>query len=352
MKANEVKIDTRALGQIVVVGISYFSLVLGELVPKSLALRAGERYALLVARPLLWLSWLAQPAVWLLTKSSNVVLRPFGDSTTFTEARLSQEELRQLVDEATSAGTVDEASGEIASRALDFGDLTAASIMVPRNRVVGIPRRAGREEIRRIVLEHGKARMPIFGVDRRDVVGYVTARDLTALLLEDRVFGIDDLVRPAFVVPEQMRLVELLKEMRGRRVQLAIVVDESGEMSGIVTLEDVVEELVGDIRGEHDADSTAVESVEPDGTAVVRGDASVRDVNRELDLLLPLGDRWTTVAGLVLEVAGRIPEKGERFDVSEDCSVEVLEASAQRIEKLRIRAHRPTAAANGIATPA
>ena len=140
----------------IVVGvISFLSLVLGELVPKSLALRSAEGYALIIARPMVWLSRAARPLVWFLTASSNVVLRIFGDRTNFTETRHSPEELQQIVDEAASAGTVHRTAGDIAARAMDFPDLTARHVMVPRARVVGLMRDASREELRRVVLEEG-----------------------------------------------------------------------------------------------------------------------------------------------------------------------------------------------------
>src|SRR5690606_12962739 len=138
---------------IVISIVSYLSLVLGELVPKSLALRSSEGYALLIGRPLLWLSSVARPFVWLLTGSSNLVLRIFGDRTNFIEARMSADELRQLVDEAAKGGSLHPGVGEIASRAFDFAGLTAHHVMVPRDRVVSIPRNAKPEEVRRILLE-------------------------------------------------------------------------------------------------------------------------------------------------------------------------------------------------------
>lgn len=137
---------------IVIAVVSYLSLVFGELVPKSIALRASEAYALLAARPLRALAWLARPLIWFLTSSSNLVLRPLGDSTSFTESRLSPDELQQLVEEAAKVGSLDEGTSEIASRALDFGSLTAADVMIPRNRVNGIPRNASPADVRRILL--------------------------------------------------------------------------------------------------------------------------------------------------------------------------------------------------------
>jgi putative hemolysin len=152
--------DELALAAVVAL-VSFLSLVLGELVPKSLALRGAERYALLVGPPLRGLSSLARPLVWLLTASSNLVLRLFGDRTNFVEARISPEEIQQIVDEATESGTVDRRAGEIASRALDFAELTALQVMLPRARVVSLPRDATAEEVRRVSLEHGHTRMPV-----------------------------------------------------------------------------------------------------------------------------------------------------------------------------------------------
>lgn len=320
-----------------VVGIiSYLELVVGELVPKSLALRAADRFSLLVARPMLLLSYLARPLVWFLTASSNVVLRIFGDRTNFTEARLSPGEIQQLVDEATEAGSVDPAAGEIASRAIDFADLTAGHVMVPRQRVVGIPKDATPEQIRQIVIEHGRTRMPVFDDVIDNVIGYVTIRDLMTLFVEAKLLVLEDALRPAFMVPETMRAVDLLGEMRRRRVQLAIVVDELGATSGIVTLEDLVEELVGEIASEHEEQEPEPIQHEKDGIALVRGETPIRDVNRELELELPEGENWSTIAGLVLDLAGRIPPVGSSFETEGGIRLEVVAASPRQVKRVRV----------------
>ncbi len=320
-----------------VVGIiSYLELVVGELVPKSLALRAADRFSLIIARPMLYLSYLAKPLVWFLTVSSNVVLRLFGDKTNFTEARLSPGEIQQLVDEATEAGSVDPAAGEIASRAIDFADLTAGHVMVPRQRVVGSPRGADAEQIRQIVIEHGRTRMPVFEEVIDNVVGYVTIRDLMALFVESKLLVLEDALRPAFMVPESMRAVDLLGEMRRRRVQLAIVVDDLGATSGIVTLEDLVEELVGEIASEHEEQEPSPIQHESDGVALVRGETPIRDVNRELELELPEGETWSTIAGLVLDLAGRIPPVGSSFETRGNVRLEVVAASPRQVKRIRV----------------
>lgn len=322
---------------LVIALVSYLSIVIGELVPKSLALRSAETYSLLVGRPLLALSWLARPLVGLLTASSNVVLRPFGDRTNFTETRHSAEELQQLVEEAMKAGTVHPRAGEIATRALEFPGLTAADVMVPRQEVILLPRHAPWDDVRRILLEHTHSRMPVYehGID--NVVGYVSVKDLLALAWEQKLIVLEDVMRRPYFVPESQRAVDLLQNMRSRRIPFAVVVDEQGGMSGIVTIEDLLEELVGEMFNEHAEHVPQLVRRQPDGSAIVSGVAPIREVNRELDLALPDEGDWTTVAGLCLALAGRIPNQGETIKLPNGIVLEVIDASPRRIRAVRIR---------------
>ena len=325
-----------ALGVVISV-VSYLSLVLGELVPKSLALRSSERYSLVIGRPILWLSSIARPFVWLLTQSSNLVLRLFGDRTNFTETRVSAEELRQLVDEAAKDGSVHPALGEIASRAIDFAGLTAYHVMVPRERVVAVSRKASADEIQRIVLEEGHTRMPVYEDRVENVVGYVTVRDVIALFWQRGLVVLEDAIRPAFFVPASQRAVDLLRELRERGVQLAIVVDELGAMMGIVTLEDLVEELVGEIIDEHGREPDSTLEAQPDGTFLAAAILPVREVNRRLGLDLPDGPGRSTLAGLCIHLAGRILAAGERVTHTDGTQIEVLEATPRRVVRVRLR---------------
>ncbi|MGK4006024.1 hemolysin family protein [Sorangium sp. So ce1036] len=328
--------DELALAAVVAL-VSFLSLVLGELVPKSLALRGAERYALLVGPPLRGLSSLARPLVWLLTASSNLVLRLFGDRTNFVEARISPEEIQQIVDEATESGTVDRRAGEIASRALDFAELTALQVMLPRARVVSLPRDATAEEVRRVTLEHGHTRMPVHEGSVDDVIGYVTMKDVLELLWSDGRFSLESILRPAYFVVESMLAVELLAEMKRRRLQLAVVIDEQGGMSGIVTMEDLVEELVGEIFAEHETLPEETIRREPDGSALVQGDMPIHEVSRQLDVELPEDDRWSTVAGLCMGLARRIPAPGDVLTTPGGAELHIVDASPRQIRTVRIR---------------
>lgn len=329
---------------LVVAGVSYLAIVLGELIPKSLALRNAERYALIAARPLAALAKVARPLIWLLIRSSNVLLRPFGDRTTFTEARHSPEELQALVGEAAREGTVDRRAGEIASRAIQFGETKVSAVMVPRQRIVAVAKNASADELRHIALEEGHARMPVYEGSLDNIVGYMTVKDVLALAWEGKLIVPADLVRKAHFVPEMTPAAQVLQELQQRRSHMAIVVDEHGTVAGIVTLEDLIEELVGEIYSEHAAPLELLRRA-ADGSAVVAGELPVRDANRDLELDLPESDSYSTMAGLCMALAGRIPEKGARFEVV-DAVIEVLEATSQRVRVVRI-SRRPAPKVNG-----
>ncbi len=327
---------------LVVVLVSYLSLVLGELVPKSLALRAGERYALLIGPVLRVLSRLMRPIVWFLTASSNLVLRLFGDRTSFTESRLSAEELQQLVEEAARSGSVHPRTGDIASRAFELAELDVSEVMVPRPRVIALRRHAGAEEVKRVLLEEGHSRMPVYEGSVDHVVGYVLAKDLVGLALEKELVVLEDALRPAYFVPETARALDVLQQMQSRRTQLAIVVDEGGGLSGIVTLKDLMEELVGEIFSEYDTPEITFRK-EPDGSVLVNGDVPIRELNRALSLELPEGESWTTVGGLATMLAGSIPATGARLTAEDGTRLEVLEATPRRVKRLRLVPPPPAA---------
>jgi putative hemolysin len=334
---------------IVIACISYLSIVIGELVPKSLALRGAETYALLVSRILLALSWIARPLVWLLGTSANIILRPFGDATTFTETRYSAEELQELVQDSSKGGMINADAGEIAARALEIADLTAGDVMVPRRNVVALAKSATQSELREIVDKRPHNRLPVYEDRIDNVVGYLSIKDMLATLLEGKPIIVEEIMREPYFVPDSQPAVALLNEMRRRRTPFAIVVDEQGGTSGIVTLEDLLEELVGDIYSEHSREVPQWIKKQPDGSFIVSGLAHIREVNRALDLELPEDGQWTTLAGLCLTLAARIPIAGEKFETKSGIGLEITDASPRRIRTVRIiPPAQPTAAA---ATP-
>jgi putative hemolysin len=334
--------DDIAFG-VVIAGISFLSLVLGELVPKSLALRYSHGYAYLVGRPLLFLARLASPVVHFLTFCSNLVLRFFGDRTSFTEARVSRDELMVMVEEAGKTGSMDPSTSEIASRALELQDVAVAEIMVRRERIVAIPRHAPASEVRRLILEEGHSRMPVYEGDLDRLVGFVVARDVLAVAWEGDLIVLEDIIRPLMIVPATAKATTVLRQMQARRTQIAAVVDELGAVVGLVTMEDLVEEIVGEIRDEDDEEPEAELRREPDGSTLVPGWLPIRKVNRELHLGLPIDNDSTTIAGLCLALALSIPPAGTRLHAPDGTVLEIVDSSQRRVRMVRILPRLPAA---------
>lgn len=327
----------------VVVIITFLSVVLGELVPKSLALHSAETYGLLVSPPLLGVARVMRPLVWVLTATANTVLRLFRDQTTFTEARHSPEELQQFVEDATASGALDVHAGEIASRAFDFGEINVGSVMVPRRQIRAISVASKRDELVTALRDGGHARYPVHEGELDQVIGYVVARDVLGALAAGGELRLRDHLRALHFFPENTLAVAALRELQRRRSQLALVVDELGAVVGLVTIEDVVEELVGEIVSEHGEPPRAV-LPEPDGTWLVQGSVAVHEVNRALGLELPEGEAWDTMGGLCIAQRGWIPQAGERFEFEHGVSIEVVEVSPRRVKTVRIAKREALAA--------
>ena len=325
--------ETVSLG-VVVTGISYVSLVVGELVPKSLALRHAESIALILVRPVYVVAQVGRPLVWLFTATSNLLLRPLGDSTSFAESRINAEELRVLIEEAARSGTVDPRSGDIASRALDLSTLTAGEVCVPRHRVACVDKRASASDLVRTFAEQGYHRMPVMDGTPDRIVGYVAANDvLTSWAHKDLVI-LHDIIRPCHFVPASLKAPALLKQLQEKSQKFAVVVDEHGGMEGIVTLEDLFEELVGEMHAEGESAPELISQVAP-GRFLVAGVTPVRDLERAAGLRVPDEVDADTVAGVVLALAREIPPQGARFTAYGATWV-VTSRSERRIKQVEV----------------
>lgn len=318
---------------LVVAFISVLSIVVGELVPKSLALRHSERVALWVSRPLLLLSLVARPIVWFLTTASNLLLRPFRDQTTFTEARLSPEELQQLVDEATAAGTMNKDAGEIASRAIDLGNLKAFSMMVPRTEIAWLTLSSSREDVMQVLKNEPHARYPVLDTTQQPA-GYVLAREVYAQLLEGNL-DLARVLRKIPTFPETASAVLVLRSLQEARSEIGLLVEETGSPTGLVSIETLVEELFGEIAAEHEISRPSV-APQDDGSFVVRGDTPLHELNRDLGLELPINATSSTLGGLVLATRGGFPAVGDTVVLPGGVDAEVKEVSARRVLLVRL----------------
>lgn len=324
----------------VIAGISFLEIVVGELVPKSLALRSAERYSLLFGPALRGMASVVRPLVWVLTAASNAVLGLVGDKTSFTEARLSPEEIQELVEEAARVGSLDKSASEIASRAIDFQSLRAVDVMVPRRAVVMVSKDATGAQLGELARTARFARLPVYDGSEENVIGYLTQRDALGPTLRGEDFSLETHLRPIKFTPGSVRAVDLLKELQTDRTPIAMLVDEVGTVIGLVTVEDLLEELVGEILSENDPAPVRVQR-EAEGSYLIAGLTPVHEVNRAIDFDLPEGDNYSTLAGLCIVLAGHIPQVGDRVPVPGGAELEVVEASARRVKMVRVRRPPP-----------
>lgn len=320
---------------VVVCTIAFASLVIGELVPKSLALRHAERLSLLVARPIDWLSRAARMAVSVLTTATRLVLRLLGQKPETQSPFHTVEDIRAILEEADEQGVLD---GQVVKGAVAFQDCEARHLMTPRSRMVAIRRGATLEEALRVVRESGYSRFPVDAGGLEAVDGIVYARDLFEARDRGRPSDVAALVQAALLVPESKRARDLLIEMRLTHRHMALVVDEHGVVLGLVTLEDLFEAIVGEIQDERD-DSAQQVAVVGDDLLEVDGGVTVRELNSRYGLSLPESADYVTVAGLVLQRLGNVPAGGETV-VMESYRISVTTMAGRRIARVRIETVR------------
>ena len=303
---------------IVVVGISYFFLVLGELAPKTIGLQYADRIAMGVARPIHFLSIIAVVAVRFLTFSNRIILAIFGITPKGGQAFVTREEVHQVLSEGSEAGALTETEHRYIKNIFEFSHTSVREVMVPRTRIVALNLDLSRAEILRTVQENMYTRYPVYRGDMDHVIGFVHTKDiLLGRMSTGTDFDIAGIVRLPLFVPEGKKVSSLLKEMQRKRIHMALVMDEYGILSGLATTEDLLEELVGEIEDEHDVGEACRFQKLPDGSLLVDALIPVNDIE---DLLgVELGDflPYYTLAGLILDRLGRFPEKGESIEWQE-----------------------------------
>ena len=306
-------------------------LVLGEVIPKAVAREWATGLILTLYRPLTWAAVLLYPLVAVANVIVGAVLRPFGQRGADTRTFVSREELKLLLQLEPGEADVTTQEAEMIDKIFGLGDTTVREIMVPLVEVVAVPSTTTPDEAVAVMLERGFSRLPIFRQRVTNLVGVVTAMDL--LRRGASVRALEELMRQPYYVPETKRIDDLLREMQRSGVHLAVVVDEYGGSTGIVTLEDIVEQIVGDIQDAHDRAPASMERL-PDGSYRVLARTEVDEINKALGWDLPKED-YETVAGLVLATLHRIPRTGEEFQVR-GYTITVLEADTRRVVVVKI----------------
>lgn len=316
---------------LVIVVTTYLSLIVGELVPKQIALRAPERIAAVAARPMLWLSRLGAPFVWLLDRSSALIFRLLG-LTRDGGSAVTAEELHLVVAEASSAGVIEESERAIISGVVRLADRPVREVMTPRTEVEWLDLALDTETLRGRLRAMPYARLPLGRGSVDALEGVVQARDVMAALLAGEPLDPARLMRPAPVVPDQMDAMDALKVLRGAEVPMAFVHDEYGHFDGLVTPDDLLAAIAGAVEDSRDeGDPPLVER--EDGSWLVAGSLAADQLAERLDMRLPEDRDYATAAGFALSVLKHLPETGERF-AYEDWRFEVVDMDGRKIDKL------------------
>ena len=319
---------------IVVLITSYLSVILGELVPKSLALRFSEPIALFVGKPIHLLSRFSFILVKLLTKSSSLFLKPFGKMPPPEGSFVTEEEIKILLREGGEKGIFEKSEQELIHSVFEFVTTTVKEIMVPRPKIKAIAIDTSIEAAVDFVVECGFSRFPVYDGSMDDIKGILYEKDLLDIRVKKKDVGLKDLIRPVYFVPETKKIDKLLRELQRRRMHMAIVINEYGGVEGMVTMEDIIEEIVGEIEDEYDYEDRPVKILK-DGSMVIDASLPIRDLIDQHNLAIEESEEYETLAGLVLSLLQKMPRGGEIVKYG-DYKLTIVDIEGKRISKVKL----------------
>lgn len=317
---------------IVTVVITYFSLIFGELIPKSIALAYPEKVGLKLSRYIELISRIFAFFVDVLTFSTSLILKPLGRKPFTERAYITEEEVRMLIREGGEQGVFEPTEQELIHSVFEFTDMSAKEVMVPSTQMVTINLGMSVNEIKSIIAEEQFSRYPVIGRDMNDIRGILYAKDFLNAVAAGEV-DVRRLIKPPFFIPETMKISNLLKDMQKRRVHMALVIDEYGSVSGLVTLEDLLEEIVGEIRDEYDIESPVIQLNE--STYIIDASISIRDLREDYNIEIPESSEYETLGGFLLTVLQKIPKTGDVIE-QDGKKIIISEMVGQRISKVRL----------------
>ncbi len=292
--------------------ITFLHVVLGELVPKMFALEKAETFALFASRPLEIFAKIFSPILWVLNKAGGAIGRILGLTSSLDHTSIyTEDEIRQLIKISQESGHLNEEEQKLINKVFEFSETTVREAMIPRPEIVGIPESSTLEDIAREFRQHGYSRLPVYRGSLDDIVGFIHSKDLMPFLLRPKSFKLEKVVQKPMYVVDTARLEDVLRQMQREKFHFGFVVDEHGGVEGIITLEDLLEEIVGDISDEHDEEVNDQIRKESESIFTLDGGLAIRDLNRRLHLNLPVSESYTTIAGFLMAEAGQLLNEGE-----------------------------------------
>lgn len=317
--------------------LSYFTLVLGELVPKRLAMKKAEPIARFVAGPLQILSVLTAPFVKMLTISTNFFVRLFGVDPNAEEDQVTEEEIRMMVDVGEEKGAIHVSEKEMINNIFEFNNKTVSDIMTHRTDIAALPIDASLREVIDFINNEKYSRIPVYEDNIDNIVGVMHSKYAFKFVTNDDMsnFSLKELIRQPYFVPESKRTDELFKELQQNKTHMAIIIDEYGGTAGIVTLEDLIEEIVGNIFDEDDDEEKELEKID-DNTFIIKGSISLDEAQEILGATLPVDD-YETLSGFIIGQIGRIPEKGDEPTIEfNEFVFKVEEVEEKKVSKVKV----------------
>jgi putative hemolysin len=318
---------------IVVVLITFFTVIFGELVPKSIALMYPETIGLWTARAIDTFSKINSVSVSVLTSATALVLKPFGQKPSTERALVTEEEVKLLIREGGKHGIFEPTEEKILQSVFEFTDQVVKEVMVPTTKMVTLRMDMAPQEILSRIEEEQFSRYPVFGKEPNDIRGILHAKDFLTLLAKTRQADLRKIIKPPFFIPETMKVGLLLREMQRKRTHMALVVDEYGGIAGLVTIEDLLEEIVGEIRDEHDIESPVMPMA--DGSLLIDASISLRDLKEDHHILIPESPEYETLGGFLMATLQKVPQVGDVV-VVEGKRLRILEMVGQRISKVKL----------------
>lgn len=315
--------------------LTFFHVTLGEQIPKMIGIKYSMQTALIISWPLRIFYFICSPFIWFLNKTSNVVLRVIGVKAVGDEYFHSEEELRLILTESEEGGAIKPSENELIQNVFDFDDRIVKQVMVPQNRVIAIDVELGRNEVTKRVIEEGFSRLPIYLGDIDNIIGIVHSKDLLKAIIDNKFRTLKEIMRPVHFVPESMKINELLRDFQKHHYQMAIVTNEFGSTAGLVTMEDIIEELVGEIQDEHDEEKPNVEKIS-DTEFIVNAQATIKEVNEILPIALPENAQYETVSGYINFIFGRIPPINDKRIV-DGYEINILVRNRQSVDSIRLK---------------
>ena len=322
---------------IVVLVIAYVSLLFGELIPKSLALANPESIALFTAPLIEKFSRISYLFVRFLTFTTNILLKPFGKKSVHERGYISEEEVRLLLEEGGERGVFEQDEKELIHSVFEFTDTFVREVMVPSPQMVTIGISMPVDEVKTIIVKEKFSRYPVTGKDLNDIRGVLYAKDFYSLYSMTGNVELHKIVKPPLYIPETMKVSILLREMQKKRVHMAVVIDEYGAVSGLVTLEDLLEEIVGEIRDEYDTESPVIELA--DGSLIIDASISTSDLQEDYGIEIPESPDYETLGGFILTHLQCIPKAGDCIELN-DKKLKVVEMVGQRIAKVKLEKNK------------